>query len=190
MKTATSALFVVLISLLGVAQNANWKPYVSKELGFELAYPAGYHQAELPCEIARSAAASGVQSLLYLKKGTGRDEGTIHVTWNRCPLNLKLLQSGAPTGWDEPEQVKVGKLLFYYYGAGGGGVSYPDQYFFDLNGHTLTFVFDGPYPPDSKSPTDETKRIEQKMLESFRLWDKKESRKSSRGQPDDGEAKD
>jgi len=190
MKTATTALFVVLISLLGVAQNANWKPYVSKELGFELAYPAGYHQAELPCQIARSAATSGVQSLLYVKKGTGASEASIHVALDRRPFNMETLRSRASTGWEGPAQVEVGKYVFYFYGAGGGGVQYADRYYFNLNGRILSLVFDGPYASDSKSPSEETREVEERMLERFRLLNELRSGESAGGQPDHGKPED
>ena len=69
----------------------------------------------------------------------------------------------------EPGQKNIGGHAFYYSGARGGGVAYPDAFFFDLNGHVLEFVFDGPYR-DGSTPTPETKKIEQTMLESFKSF--------------------
>jgi hypothetical protein len=46
-------------------------------------------------------------------------------------------------------------------------VSYPDQYFFNLRGKTLSIDFDGPYEND-KTPSDEAKKMERKALASFR----------------------
>jgi hypothetical protein len=74
----------------------------------------------------------------------------------------------APTGIDSPpEPVRIGKNTFYYYGPGGGGVSYPDGYYFNLRGKILVIDFDGPYEND-KTPTLETKKMELKVLASFR----------------------
>ena len=53
------------------------------------------------------------------------------------------------------------------YGPGGGGVSYPDGYYFNLHGKILVIDFDGPYEND-KTPTPETKKMELKVLASFR----------------------
>jgi hypothetical protein len=74
----------------------------------------------------------------------------------------------APTGYDSPpEPVRAEKNTFYYYGPGGGGASYPDGYYFNLRGKILLIYFDGPYEND-KTPTPATKKIEQKVLVSFR----------------------
>jgi hypothetical protein len=73
----------------------------------------------------------------------------------------------APTGIDSPpEPFQIGKDTFYYYGPGGGGVTYPDVYYFNLRGKILATGFDGPYE-NSKTPTPETKQMEQKVLKSF-----------------------
>ena len=74
----------------------------------------------------------------------------------------------APTGIDSPpEPVRIERNTFYYYGPGGGGVSYPDGYYFNLRGKILIIDFDGPYDND-KTPTPETKKMELKVLASFR----------------------
>lgn len=74
----------------------------------------------------------------------------------------------APTGIESPpEPVHAGKNIFYYYGPGGGGVAYPDGYYFNLRGKILVIDFDGPYEND-KTPTPETKKIERKVLATFR----------------------
>jgi hypothetical protein len=81
---------------------------------------------------------------------------------------VSTLQTMAPTGIDSPpESVRIGKNKFYYYGPGGGGVSYPDGYYFNLHGKILVIDFDGPYEND-KTPTPETKKMELKVLASFR----------------------
>lgn len=69
----------------------------------------------------------------------------------------------------EPHKIQIGAHTFYYYGTGGGGVNYPDDYLDDLNGSIQEISFDGPYPPGSKSPSEETEQMEKKILESFRL---------------------
>ena len=69
----------------------------------------------------------------------------------------------APTGIESPpEPQRMGQNMFYYYGPGGGGVSYPDGYYFNLRGKILVIDFDGPYEND-KTPTPETKKMEQKV---------------------------
>jgi hypothetical protein len=83
-------------------------------------------------------------------------------------FKLSALVARAPMGGESPpEPVRVGSNTFYYYGPGGGAGPYPDQYFFDLHGKTLTILFDGPYEND-KTPSDATKKIEMRVLESFR----------------------
>jgi hypothetical protein len=91
-----------------------------------------------------------------------------------CVLNkafrLSTLQTIAPTEIDSPpEPVRIGKNTFYYYGPGGGGVSYPDGYYFNLHGKILLIYFDGPYEMD-KTPTPETKKLERKVLATFRAF--------------------
>jgi hypothetical protein len=82
-------------------------------------------------------------------------------------FDLDILVKRAPTGIESaPEPSQVGKNLFYYYGPGGGGVDYPDVYYFNLRGKILAIGFDGPYGND-KTPTPDTKQIEQKVLRSF-----------------------
>jgi hypothetical protein len=76
----------------------------------------------------------------------------------------------APTGFDSPpESQRMGENTFYYYGPGGGGVQYPDGYYFNLRGKILVIDFDGPYEND-KTPTPETKKMEQKVLATFRKF--------------------
>ena len=73
-----------------------------------------------------------------------------------------------PTGIESPpEPVHFGKNTFYYYGPGGGGVAYPDGYYYNLRGKILIINFDGPYEND-KTPALATKKMEQKILASFR----------------------
>jgi hypothetical protein len=89
------------------------------------------------------------------------------------PFDLHSFIRGAPTGIESPpEPLQVNGETFYYYGPGGGGVSYPDQYFFNLKGKTLYISFDGPYAHEKgeKGPSYETKQMEIQMLASFRTF--------------------
>ena len=99
-----------------------------------------------------------------------RSDARIDFILENKPFDLNSFVKGAPTGYDEPPSpVEEGDNTFYVYGAGGGGVEYPDQFFFNLKGKTLYIVFDGPYIND-KTPADETKKIEEKVLASFRTF--------------------
>ena len=81
-------------------------------------------------------------------------------------------------GWVQPVPFRFGSQTFYYIGP-GGGVNYPDTFFYNLRGRILVIEFDGPYPLDSKSksPSDETKKFEKAVLESFRLRNQSEPHK-------------
>lgn len=158
------------IATCAAGQSAAIKRYVDYNLGFELSYPASYRVTELPCEFARWFAEMGCQKLLYLSRGTGQSQGNIALILDRRHFSLARLETGyAHTGWVEPRQIQIGTHTFYFYGAGGGGVTYPDDYLYDLNGLILNIKFDGPYASGSKSPTEETQQVEKKILGSFRV---------------------
>lgn len=162
---------LLLVGLTAVGKSAGSRPYVNRTLGFQISYPANYRNKNLPCDLARFLAVRGSQSLLYVSSGVGRNEGNISVVVDKRPFSMKALQLDyAHTGWEAPDQIEVGKFKFYYYGAGGGGVTYPDDYFYDLNGQVLLIRFDGPYPPNHKTPSDETKQMEKTVLGSFRTF--------------------
>jgi hypothetical protein len=93
-----------------------------------------------------------------------RSTETMPPTWRFSLDNLRKLHSRPD---EPPTMVKVGKNTFYYYGRGSGGVSYPDEYFYNLDGNILEIGFDGPYPPNDNSPKAETKEMEKKVLESY-----------------------
>jgi hypothetical protein len=99
-----------------------------------------------------------------------RDEKTranIYICVDRNKFELSSLAALAPTGIESPpEPVEIGSRTFYYYGPGGGGVQYPDRYYFNLRGNTLSIDFDGPYEND-KTPTERAKEMERKVLASF-----------------------
>jgi hypothetical protein len=87
-------------------------------------------------------------------------------------FSVKQMQTCcAPTGLDDipPATVRLGKRVFYFYGQGGGGVDYPDQYLMELNGKILSIQFGGPWK-DSKSPIEETKRLETKILSTLQTF--------------------
>ena len=164
---------LVLFAAASVGQSVKWKSYVNSNLGFELTYPTQYKVTDFPD--SKSYAASGLKPLLYAantKRGDDRQKASIEIVLDRRAFTFETLRSNySPTGMEDiaPAPIRVGEYTFYYYGAGGGGVSYPDQYFYNLHGRILRIMFDGPYPPDDKSPTGETKEIERKVLASFRL---------------------
>ena len=161
---------LLLLSVAGITQVATMTTYVNKDLGITLAYPATYRMTRMPCPHAPNRAFKGRQCLLYLGTGAGQKHGNIEVVIDRRKFSLGTLESAyAHTGWDKPDTIRIGKCTFYYYGVGGGGVSYPDDYFYNLYGQILLVSFDGPYPPDDKTPSKQTKMMERKVLESLRL---------------------
>lgn len=94
----------------------------------------------------------------------------ITVIFSNEVFDLKRIVTYAPNGVTALDPVQVGPFTFYYWGPGGGGVEYPDVYFFNLHGNTLSLGFDGPYTERSKSPHQQTKQIERKVLASFRTF--------------------
>jgi hypothetical protein len=77
----------------------------------------------------------------------------------------------APAGLDDtpPATVRVGRRVFSFYGHGGGGVDYSDQYLMEMNGKILSIQFGGPWK-DSKSPIEETKKLETKILSTLQTY--------------------
>ena len=68
----------------------------------------------------------------------------ITVIFSNEVFDLKRIVTYAPNGVTALDPVQVGPFTFYYWGPGGGGVEYPDVYFFNLHGNTLSLGFDGP----------------------------------------------
>jgi len=139
------------------SETSHWNVYSDPDHHFCFRYPGPYRRLPPPKIMCRSA--------------NLRDEvtkGEIGVCVLPKAFLLSTLQTMAPTGFESPpEPVRIGKNTFYYYGPGGGGVSYPDGYYFNLHGKILVIDFDGPYESD-KTPTPETKKMERKVLASFR----------------------
>lgn len=166
---------------------AGWKMYVNKKYRFCFSYPPSYAPAAEPwlekytnspefSKILRSAAEEGREFRLinnHVSEALINPQfpyAEINVYLRPDAFNLQNFVAEAPMGSESPPAPrKFGNEVFYYYGPGGGGVAYPDGFYYDLNGKTLTFEFNGPYAND-KTPTPETKKIEEEMLATFRTF--------------------
>jgi hypothetical protein len=138
-------------------ETSTWRVYADQVHHFCFRYPESYKPIPKPKTDCRA-------SKLRDEKADA-DIGVCVRSWTFRPSNLVRM---APTGSEsQPEPVKVGKYTFYFYGAGGGGVHYPDSYDFNFHGKILVIDFYGPYEND-KSPTPETKKMELKLLATFR----------------------
>ena len=155
-----------------------WKTYVNSKYRFCLSYPPNY----APNTRAVIAKDSGDQEntrallkmmdegrLLQLQDARG-PEAAIWVMVDTEAWDLNALVKSAPTGQEGPPQPRIiGGQVFYYYGPGGGGVCYPDQFFYDLRGKPLSILFLGPCA-DDKTPSAETKKLEDQLLGVFRAY--------------------
>jgi hypothetical protein len=168
MNKAVAVVALILFGIAAFGQSQTLQRFADSNFGFELSYPPTYEVTDLPCAIAQWAASHGYQSLLYVRRGHSQNAGSIHVTVDRRQFSVDNLMQLHSRADEQPTMVKVGKNVFYYYGRGGGGVSYPDEYFYNLDGNILGISFDGPYPPHDNSPTAQTKAMERRVLESFR----------------------
>ena len=136
-----------------------WKTYTDPLHRFRISYPSDYERAVNPADPPG-----------MIRVQHRRLDARIVIYASDEPFDLQEFVKQAPTGAENPPgPVQAGGKTFYYYGAGGGGVSYPDEYFFNLRGKTLTVVFDGPYIND-KSPSKETKALEPVVLASLRVF--------------------
>ena len=139
------------------SETSSWRVYTDRDHHFCFRYPRSYIPISLPKASCRGPKLED--------KKSGANIGVCVVDEDFRPDALVRM---APTGFDSPpEPQRIGQNTFYYYGPGGGGVSYPDGYYFNLHGKILAIDFDGPYEND-KTPTPETKQMEQKALASFR----------------------
>jgi hypothetical protein len=159
---------------------SGWPVYVDRLHGFCFRYPPTYAPVARPW-LKKYTHAPNKSALDYLRKAA--PEGrmlrlqhkqdttvSIIVFLTEQPFNLESFVTGAPTGIeDPPEPRQFGVQTFYYYGPGGGGVNYADQYFYNLKGKTLEIAFDGPYV-DDKTPSQETKDIEEQLLQTFQTF--------------------
>lgn len=155
--------FVALASGGDQAQGG-WLRFVDRVHGFSFEYPSKYRRQH-------TAGAEMLGLLMSAEPSWAnepdRGKASISVMFSNSAFSLTKLISEAPTGVIEPPApVQFGAHTFYYYGPGGGGVAYYDRYYFNLHGRTLKLVFDGPYN-GSKSPVEETKQIERRLLASL-----------------------
>ncbi len=138
-------------------ETSTWRVYADWDHHFCFRYPGSYRSLPPPKIICREA---------KLRNEVTKAE--IGVCVLPDAFRLSALQTMAPTGIDSPPgSIRIGNHTFYYYGPGGGGVSYPDGYYYNLRGKILVIDFDGPYENDN-TPTPETKKMETKVLASFR----------------------
>jgi len=141
------------------SETSRWHVYIDRDHRFCFRYPGSYTPVARPKSMCRGPKLESQKS--------GGSMGVCVLDEDFRPAALVKM---APTGFDSPpEPLRMGKNTFYYYGPGGGGVSYPDGYYFNLRGKILVIDFDGPYEND-KTPTAETKRMETKVLASFRQF--------------------
>ena len=138
---------------------STWRVYVDRDHHFCFRYPRSYTAIPQPKANCR---------------GPKLEDKNAKAEIGVCVINEAFSTSSlvkmAPTGIESPpEPVDAGKNTFYYYGPGGGGVAYPDGYYFNLRGKILVIDFDGPYDND-KTPTATTKKMEQKVLATFRIF--------------------
>lgn len=145
---------------------------------FCLLYPPNYREVSAPpCdEFSSTRLFLGNLMLNDLPPGThggpANNEAGIGFVSIPKDFSVKQMQACcAPTGLDDtpPATVRLGKRVFYFYGPGGGAVDYPDQYLMELNGKILSIEFGGPWK-DSKSPIEETKRLETKILSTLQIY--------------------
>lgn len=152
--------------------------YTNAALAFGLSYPSIYRRSQSPVPTPPSYREQW-EVLLYATTGRGQTQcndegecdkfGRIIIALDRRRFDLQGIERYyAHTGWDRPVSFRINGNTFYWYGPGGGGVTYPDTFLYDLNGRILVIEFDGPYPSDSKSPSEETKSFERVVLQSFR----------------------
>jgi len=170
------SVFVIVASGSSLAQTPpGWKTYVNRVYGFSIAYPQTYvrilrqHTKRDFDENMDKAATEG--RWVELQRQGSYD--TIDILLMKKRFDLASFMIGyAPTGVEWPPRAqKEGTNTFYHYADGGGGVSYPDQFFFNLRGKTLYINVDGPYDPSNgKTTTDEMKKTESQMLASFRIF--------------------
>lgn len=158
-------------------EHMHLRKYVNQTLAFELLYPSSYQRSQSTL-LSPPSYREQWQVLLYATTGSGRaqceDEGECDkfgemvVALDQRRFDLRTIEKTyAHTGWDQPVSFQLGGNTFYWYGPGGGGASYPDTFFYDLNGRTLIIEFNGPYR--GNSPSEETKGIEKIVLQSFHL---------------------
>jgi hypothetical protein len=158
--------------------HAGWQIYVNHDFRFCLLYPPTYREMPTPPpdEFSSTRVFLSGLDLKHLPPGTHGgptdNKAGIGFVYIPKPFSVRQMETCcAPTGQDDtpPATVRLGKSVFYFYGPGGGGVDYPDQYLMELNGKILSIEFGGPWK-DSKSPIEETKRLETKILSTLQTY--------------------
>lgn len=146
-----------------VPGQTNVTTFNNMEFGFEVQYPNNYKVSPNNLALPKD-----VVLLLNLKDDSTK-AGIRITAKNQLDVPTKIKEY-APTGQEgvAPKTVKIGTNTFSYYGAGGGGVTYPDQYFINLNARFVIFTFDGPYAND-KTISAAGKAIETQVLTSFKF---------------------
>jgi hypothetical protein len=156
-----------------------WHVFVDYQDGFCFEYPPKYHVA--PAVVAPGVSRGNATRFIGRlttkpspsESAIADDPGvaTIDVSAFGIPFRPEDLTKFAPTGEGDspPQRIHAAHGEFYYYGGGGGGVLYPDVFYFGIRGRTLSIDFIGPYSGD-KIPDPETRRIEPKVLASFRTF--------------------
>jgi hypothetical protein len=151
--------------------------YTNPEFRFCLQFPPNYHEAPAPspAEYSKTRVFLGSLILNTLPPGTHgspvNNKASISFVYIPKRFSMSQMQTCcAPTGADDPPApVRLGGHVFYFYGAGGGGVDYPDQYLMEMNGKILSIQFGGPWK-DSKSPIEEMKSLETKILSTLQTY--------------------
>jgi hypothetical protein len=138
-----------------------WHKYVNRTYGFSLWYPDTYAPVPHPDAEGRCPDGGAYKCLLWLERRENRDAG-IWVNLDLQPFHL------TPNAADLlPTRQSIGRNIFYGGWGGSMAVGFSDIYYLDLNGKTLIITFG---PGDSSHPSDETKQLERKMLETLRTF--------------------
>ncbi len=159
-------------------KQSHWCKYANREYGFSFWYPDTYRPLRTsPPSDEEKESRPYDRGLLLLRPFDDPDAG-IWINIDVRPFSLgAIAQEFAPRGSEPstrqplPKGHRTGNHVFYYYGGVGGGPgNNPDTYLVNVNGKTLQIQFDGPYTHGLDIPTDETKKLEPKILKTLRTF--------------------